>query len=134
MRGERADQFSEQAPGPRGSPHMPQGPADATAGADWLGDGAPTANTESCFWSSALAHDGHAGVSPALVRNSKRWPQERQAYSKSGMHSIVPQKTVVFRRRRARDALDVTRRESWNGSGLSPVGTVFMHTASHVEA
>ena len=62
-----------QAPGPRGSPHEPQGPiarsqpADDFAGVlDWA------ANTDISFCSSAPLHDGHAGDWSARVRNSKR--------------------------------------------------------------
>ena len=59
----------EQAPGPRGSPHIPQEAADGVARDD---DGAfATANTDSCFSSSALAQAGQLGVSRSRVRNSK---------------------------------------------------------------
>lgn len=77
----------EQAPGPRGSPHDPQGDAEGVLS----GDEAPfaTANTDSCFSSSALAHAGQLGDSRSRVRYSKWWPQARHAYSNNGMMSIV---------------------------------------------
>jgi hypothetical protein len=80
-------QLMEQAPGPRGSPHAPQGDAAAVLS----GDEAPfaTANTDSCFSSSALAQAGQLGDSRSRVRYSKWWPQARQAYSNNGMTSIV---------------------------------------------
>jgi hypothetical protein len=78
----------EQAPGPRGSPHIPQGAAEGVAARE---DDAPfaTANTDSCFSSSALAQAGQLGVSRSRVRNSKWWPQARHAYSNRGMRSIL---------------------------------------------
>jgi hypothetical protein len=61
----------EQAPGPRGSPHIPQGAAEGVAARE--DDDAPfaTAKTDSCFSSSALAQAGQLGVSRSRVRNSK---------------------------------------------------------------
>ena len=51
----------EQAPGPRGSPHIPQ---EAAAEGVAREDDEPfaTANTDSCFSSSALAQAGQLGV------------------------------------------------------------------------
>jgi hypothetical protein len=77
----------EQAPGPRGSPHMPQGEAEGVARED--DEPFATANTDSCFSSSALAQAGQLGVSRSRVRYSKWWPQARQAYSNRGMTSIL---------------------------------------------
>jgi hypothetical protein len=54
-------QFMEQEPGPRGSPHVPQAPAGAAANAEGAGAFELTANTDSCFSSSALAHEGQLG-------------------------------------------------------------------------
>ncbi len=77
----------EQAPGPRGSPHVPQGAADAVLSED---EGPfATANTDSCFSSSALAQAGQLGDSRSRVRYSKWWPQARHAYSNNGMMSIL---------------------------------------------
>ena len=77
----------EQAPGPRGSPHIPQGEADGVARED--DEPFATANTDSCFSSSALAQAGQLAVSLSRVRYSKRWPQARHAYSNRGMRSIL---------------------------------------------
>jgi len=93
--GRRADQFIEQAPGPRGSPHIPQAPPVEAGIEDGPVDGPPTANTDSCFSSSTPAQAGQAGACPARVRNSNLWPQPRQAYSNRGMAVIVPQKATV---------------------------------------
>ena len=59
----------EQAPGPRGSPHIPQEDVDGAPGED---EGPfATAKTDSCFSSSALSQDGQLGVSCPRVRYSK---------------------------------------------------------------
>ena len=50
-----------QAPGPRGSPHIPQAPA-ADGAALFAGPDVLTANTDSCFSSDVLAQAGHAGL------------------------------------------------------------------------
>jgi hypothetical protein len=77
----------EQAPGPRGSPHIPQGAADGVPGED---EGPfATAKTDSCFSSSALSQAGQLAVSCPRVRYSKWWPQARHAYSNRGMSSIL---------------------------------------------
>jgi hypothetical protein len=83
----RHDQFIEQAPGPRGSPHAPHG---AGAGKSARGPDAcaPTANVDSCLLSVRESHDGHAASRSARVRCSKWWPQDWQAYSKIGMQSL----------------------------------------------
>ena len=62
-------QFIEQDPGPRGSPHDPQGPIDSFAekAAPPL---APTAKAERRFRKSSLSQDGHDGVWSARVRYS----------------------------------------------------------------
>jgi hypothetical protein len=54
------DQFIEHAPGPRGSPQLPQGAGDAFGRSE--GEDVPTANVESSRSSSTLLHDGHVGV------------------------------------------------------------------------
>lgn len=77
----------EQAPGPRGSPHIPQGAADGVLGED---EGpVATANPDSCFSSSALAQAGQLGASRSRVRYSKWWPQARHAYSNKGTMPIL---------------------------------------------
>ena len=66
-----ANQFIEQEPGPRGSPHRPQADGPNCAGAA-LPEDAPTAKTESCFSSSWLAHDGQAGfVEPCTMASNR---------------------------------------------------------------
>jgi hypothetical protein len=64
-------QFMEQAPGPRGSPHCPQPPADGirVAAAPWP---VCAAKAENCRSSALLWHDGHDGVSAPRTRVSKR--------------------------------------------------------------
>src|SRR5437762_1580399 len=72
----------EQAPGPRGSPQVPQDPAVRG------GDPAPlppTANTESWRARSSLRQEGHVGAVEPLTRLSKRFRQFRQTYSKIGI-------------------------------------------------
>lgn len=78
------DQCTEQEPGPRGSPHVPHGPAggwtnDLPGPLDWA------ANTDSSFCRSAPWQEGQLGACPSRVRNSKRLPQPRHSYSKRGI-------------------------------------------------
>ena len=62
-----------QAPGPRGSPHDPQGPIARSQPADDLAGVLDcAANTDINFCSSTPLHDGHEGVWLSRVRNSKR--------------------------------------------------------------
>ena len=73
----------EQAPGPLGSPQLPQG-----AGLSGRASSPPfpTANTESCFSSRVPSQEGHCGVSSDLITSvSKSLSQFRQRYSKIGM-------------------------------------------------
>src|SRR5215467_6522270 len=72
----------EQAPGPRGSPQVPQGPTDSLGADPPLAD---TAKTESCGASFLLWHLGHPGFSAPKTRASKRWLHPRQMYSKIGI-------------------------------------------------
>ena len=68
-----------QAPGPRGSPHEPQGPAArGGAGAE---PREPTANVESWRAGRVAWQRGHDGSSPERVRRSKRWPHWLHEYS-----------------------------------------------------
>jgi hypothetical protein len=74
-----------QAPGPRGSPHVPQPPGDAAAALEDDEDLVETANVESCFSRLRLWQAGHdGGRSPVTNCSNGRW-QSRQTYSKSGM-------------------------------------------------
>jgi len=58
----RTDQFIEQDPGPRGSPHAPHAPPDAGNGAaSLLAPFVLTANTERSFCRFTLWHDGQLG-------------------------------------------------------------------------
>jgi hypothetical protein len=54
-------QFMEQAPGPRGSPHDPQGPDDGEGDED--DPLADTAKNESCGASLVVWHFGHSAFS-----------------------------------------------------------------------
>lgn len=60
-----------QAPGPRGSPHIPHGDVAAGRAAFDDGLGVLTANVDSCFSSAVLAQVGHEGLCPWRVRYSK---------------------------------------------------------------
>ncbi len=68
--GRGAHQFRLHAPGPRGSPHVPQPPA-GTAGSRGPDD--ETAKTESCLSSAWLRHDGQAGAREAVTSVSNCW-------------------------------------------------------------
>jgi hypothetical protein len=59
----------------------------AGIGADF-GELAPTANTDNCFSTSALRQTGHAGTISPRTRNSKRFPQSVQLYSKIGIPPV----------------------------------------------
>jgi len=72
---------SEQAPAPRGSPHVPHGAAGSL---EWL-PFAETAKTESCGESLRLSHFGQAGFWLPKINASKRWEQFSQTYSKIGI-------------------------------------------------
>ena len=65
----------EQAPGPRGSPHAPHGPAGASSA---RGDEALvlTAKVDNCLLRAVPSHDGHTGARSARVKCSKRWPHD----------------------------------------------------------
>lgn len=56
--------------------------------ADALPALADTANTESCFSSAPLLHDGHSGWRDPLTIVSKACPQSRQMYSKIGIRIV----------------------------------------------
>ncbi len=78
------NQFIEQAPGPRGSPQLPQGPGISRAAALELPEWAE--KTESCFSSFSLLHEGHCGVSlEPRTSVSNLWSHFLQAYSKIGI-------------------------------------------------
>lgn len=79
-------QLIEQAPGPRGSPQVPQGP-----GAPMRIEGPPplvplvcAANTDSRFSSAVAWQAGHSGVSFPRTSVSNVCAQALQAYSYSG--------------------------------------------------
>jgi len=75
----------EQAPGPRGSPQLPQAPLGAADGEDCEDPLADTANTESSCASLRLWHFGHEAFSAPNTRASKRWSHCLHVYSKMGM-------------------------------------------------
>lgn len=83
------NQSSEQAPGPRGSPHMPHAPPDIS-GTDFAAPkavGTLALNTESCFSTFVLLHDGHSTVLPLRTRVSKRLSHFPHTYSNIGISS-----------------------------------------------
>src|SRR5881628_1333497 len=75
----------EQAPGPRGSPQLPQPRPEG------LGDDAPfadTAKTDNCGASFLLWHCGQSAFSLPYTSASKEWLHSLQTYSKIGiLHS-----------------------------------------------
>jgi len=73
----------EHAPGPRGSPQLPQAPEEAGAADELF---AETAKTDSC-WASflLLLQVGQTGFSLPNTRVSNRWSHPLQMYSKIGM-------------------------------------------------
>ncbi len=75
--------MSEQAPGPRGSPHVPHDLADTGAAAPVL-----TAKTESWRSSTSLWHSGQCGTFARRTSHSNRCEQSRQMYSKMGIFVI----------------------------------------------
>ena len=80
-------QFSEQEPGPRGSPQDPQASGTSAAAAPFP---LLTAKTESCFSSLSLSQEGQRGASSLELRtsDSKRLSHSKQAYSKIGMSRL----------------------------------------------
>src|SRR6266403_2503670 len=76
--------LSEQAPGPRASPHDPQGAGDIDGGevAPLLAD---TANTESCGSNFLPWHFGHSAFCLPKTRASNSCWHSLQTYSKMGM-------------------------------------------------
>jgi hypothetical protein len=76
----------EHAPGPRGSPQLPQAPEEAGASDELF---AETAKTDSCGVSCLLLLQvGQTGFSLPNTRASNRWSHPLQMYSKIGMTSI----------------------------------------------
>ena len=69
--GEIRNQFIEQAPGPRGSPHEPQAPTGICVASD-AGLEVLAANTDCRFSSVVPWHDGHSGVEALRVSHSNR--------------------------------------------------------------
>src|SRR5215813_14895067 len=82
------------APGPRGSPQVPQGPNDSLAAK--LSLLAPTANTDNNRSSFVLWHAGHMGccVPSTIVSNCRSHSLHR--YSKMGMGYPSPQHHSVL--------------------------------------
>jgi hypothetical protein len=68
-----AQSSSEQAPGPLGSPQVPQAAGESEARAAALAD--DTAKVEIRLWSSAPPHDGQGGTMEPYTIFSKRFPQ-----------------------------------------------------------
>jgi len=77
----------EQAPGPRGSPQLPQAPGPLEPAQS---DVAPTPNAENCLSSDVALHEGQAGAVEAWTNNSNRRLHSRHTYSKIGMVVIPP--------------------------------------------
>jgi hypothetical protein len=77
-------QLIEQAPGPRGSPQLPQ----AVTGISFCEKPSPrlaAANTDNCFSNFLPLHEGHSIAVEALTSSSKFFPQSLQTYSKIGI-------------------------------------------------
>jgi len=78
----------EQAPGPRGSPQVPQAPRpSALPGPRELPVTAE--NVERSFSSFALRHEGHWGRSRPKTRVSNSWSHSLQRNSKIGIRSTL---------------------------------------------
>src|ERR1051326_8408239 len=88
----------EQAPGPRGSPHAPQGGAGLALAAL----SPPTAKLESCWSSRLLSHLGQVAFWLPSTIASKRCRHSRQMYSKIGivMGSAKIMATSIIKLRR----------------------------------
>jgi hypothetical protein len=74
----------EQAPGPRGSPQLPQ----AVTGNSLCENPSPgltAANTDNCFSNLLPLHEGHSIFVSCRTSNSKFFPQSLQTYSKIGI-------------------------------------------------
>src|SRR5690348_9702402 len=74
-------QFIEQAPGPRGSPQLPQGAGDEAK----LFSELPTAKLDNCCSRFFPEQDGQRGESAPRTTASKRRSQSLQIYSKIGI-------------------------------------------------
>ncbi|HZU41426.1 MAG TPA: hypothetical protein VE994_02050 [Terriglobales bacterium] len=72
-----------QAPGPRGSPQLPQGPADGIG--DALELFVETAKTDNCGSSFLLWQEGHSAFSDPYTKASNWRFHCLQMYSKIGM-------------------------------------------------
>ena len=79
-------QFIEQAPGPRGSPQLPQGSGEEAAAPFFV----LAENTEICCSNFWLSQDGHRGTSPLerKTSHSNRSSQSKQAYSNIGIKRL----------------------------------------------
>jgi hypothetical protein len=75
----------EQAPGPRGSPHDPQGLLGLAEGADSWDFSPRTAKLESCWLSRLLSHLGQAAFCVPRTIASNSWWHCWQTYSKIGI-------------------------------------------------
>lgn len=76
---------SAHAPGPRGSPQVPQAPGPgATEGAGRSGVRVGDAKVENCFSASSAWQAGQVGASEPKTSSSKGWSQARQTYWKIG--------------------------------------------------
>ena len=80
----------EQAPGPRGSPQVPQGPAEGMDADPALEE---TAKTDSCGESFLLWQRGQAGFWLPKTRASKRCLHPLQMYSKIGIRTLLSYST-----------------------------------------
>lgn len=69
--GEIRNQFIEQEPGPRGSPHDPHAPTGISVAPDAALE-VLAANTDCRFSSVVPWHDGHSGVEAPRVSHSNR--------------------------------------------------------------
>ena len=79
----------EQEPGPRGSPHAPH----AVTGISLIPElcpFTPAANTDSCFSTDVLLHDGQATVVDARTSVSKPLWHSLQTYSNIGIDDYLP--------------------------------------------
>src|SRR6478609_5620500 len=97
----------EQAPGPRGSPHDPQGPLGTAEAPDSWDFSPRTAKLESCWLSRLLSHLGHAAFCVPRTMASNWWRHCWQTYSKIGIScgsvKIVTALIIIGQPRRSGD-------------------------------
>ena len=107
----------EHAPGPRGSPHEPHGPAGAADLDELLAD---TANTESCGSNFFPRHFGHSAFSLPYTSASNWCWHSLQMYSKMGMGTLLPIKINLWGVRKFQNMREGRARRGLNPPRFAP--------------